>query len=147
MRHTALGYTLGDGSLHEDGVRFAFAIEQYTRLKVNWTTDYKLEVDAVVDVPDPDTITDEALRLIGGPDPAIGVHWIPKADEVSLSIDGTAAITNVNESGARYLLNTYDATGVVPENPSFTPSETSLGLFLRALSAFRQLTQCLVLRI
>ncbi len=127
-RHTAMGYTLGDGALHEDGSRFQFTIQHYTRLEIKWRTDYKLEVDAVVDLPDPDTITSEALRTLGNPNPGIGVHWIAKADEVSLLIDGKADITRTNESGARYLLESYDATGVVPDNPGFTPSTSRIQL-------------------
>ncbi len=122
-RFTSLGYSLGDAERRDDFRRLSFNIQEYTSVKIDYKTEYKLEVDSEVVWPNPDSsISPEACRALGGPDPPVGVHWYVKAAEVAPSVDGTASGTSFNASGVRYVLQGYHATGVVPGNSGYQRS-------------------------
>ncbi|MFT5144637.1 MAG: hypothetical protein ACI84D_003274, partial [Thalassolituus oleivorans] len=126
-RYTTTGYRLGDAQSYESGNRYEFVITQKTRIQIDWRTDFKLTVASQVTVPDDDPIQDETRATLGSPDPATGVHWIPKAEEVAPKVMGVAPLANINAIGTRYALAAYTGTGSAPSSSgNFTMQEGEL---------------------
>jgi hypothetical protein len=126
-RYTAIGYRLGDALRTEDGNRYDFVITQYTRIQIDWRTDFKLTITSEVVAPLDDGIQDESRATLGSPNPATGVHWIPKAQEVSPKVTGVSATNNINDDGIRYALESYLGTGSAPSSAAtFSQQEGEL---------------------
>ncbi|MBT4819719.1 MAG: hypothetical protein HON70_28675, partial [Lentisphaerae bacterium] len=122
-RYTAIGYSLGDAQHNEEYRRLSFNIQEYTSIKIDYQTEYKLDIRSKVVWPENDpSISPEACRALGGPDPPVGVHWYVKAAEVAPSVDGTASGASFNAAGLRYVLQGYGASGVVPGNSGYQRS-------------------------
>lgn len=124
-RYTSMGYTLGDGTRYEQGTRFELVLTEYTRVRINWETEFRLLVES--DVVPSGVVSDEVLRTLGNPVPPIGVNWIVKDSQVFPTVDGVSLSTSINEYGFRYALDGYTGTGNAPSSgPGFTRTEARI---------------------
>lgn len=113
-RQRCTGFRLDGTVVSGDSPRYTFSLIEDTTLTFNWQTQYKLEIKS--DHADAGL---SGTAAAGAADPPIGVSWIGKDELVTAFVDGLVLPLDAAQSGTRYVVTGYDATGAAGANRAF----------------------------
>lgn len=107
VRHICTGYEVIGTANAGPTATYGFNIDEDTRLRFNWTTEYALEIKNDLT----GGLGGLTSTAAGNPDPVVQKHWVEAGQLSTAFIDGVIPSPNPNEFGTRYRNTGYQASG------------------------------------
>ena len=112
IRHTCIGYSIGDGVSSDSGPRFEGVINKNTTLEFNWETEFAVEVTSDFSGTKIEGATGLDSGASGNPVPAVGRHWILSGTNFTAFIDGVGAAGEVEHGSHAIEQGVGDVAGL-----------------------------------